>query len=360
MYKRITEVAQGGENRYPIGTSASNITLNDGSILEEALGDINLAENGSIIDQINNMAQSYSQIYAPIISPNFQGSINLKEGSNTVVSITPKTGNQAVDASIQGDLLVSGVSNLGTIKNTNWSGDLPITGILTSIGEKVEDNLVVPSGIRIINSGIGFSLQDLSPNFTRSDVQNINNTIRTSQFSIHPGYGTDASNTPKLYYRSNGIHSFMIGTDGTGTEVATINRTGLDVNGKITCDSLQCSEVMKKVQILTKKQLVDVLTDYSTYPSYTPYFVRLGPDITTYLRNNNSGFTGIGFMWKSGSSDKPSIYFFYYSTTGTYFSSHVQCERYNTNKYRRFTINTKAISPTSFWTTPSPQANPAP
>lgn len=348
MYKRITEVAQGGENRYPIGTSASNITLNDGSILEEALGNINLAENGSIIDQINNMAQSYSQIYAPILSPEFQGGINLKEDSNTVVSITPKTGNQAVDVSIQGDLSVNGVSNLGTIKNTNWLGDLPITGIFTSIGEKIGENSVIPSGIKIINSGIGFSLQDLSPNFTRDDVQGINETIRTSQFSIHPGYGTDASNTPKLYYRSNGIHSFMIGTGGTGIEIATINGTGLDVNGTVTCDSLSCPEVMKKVQLLTKNQFTNALTDYSTYPSYTPYFVRLGPDVTTYLRKNNpSGFTGIGFMWKSGSPNKPSIYLFYYSTTGTYFSSHVTCERYNTNKYRNYTITTKTISPTS-------------
>ena len=56
MDKRITEIKKGPSNVYPIGASASNITLNDGSILEEALGNINLAENGSIIDQIHNMA----------------------------------------------------------------------------------------------------------------------------------------------------------------------------------------------------------------------------------------------------------------------------------------------------------------
>jgi len=46
---------------------------------------------------------------------------------------------------------------LGTIVNSQWSGDLPITGIFRSTG----DNSVV-TGVTVQDSGIGFSLQDLS------------------------------------------------------------------------------------------------------------------------------------------------------------------------------------------------------
>ena len=54
MIKRFTEIKQNGSNTQtiPIGTSADYITLKDGSILQETLGDTDLAENGSIQEQI--------------------------------------------------------------------------------------------------------------------------------------------------------------------------------------------------------------------------------------------------------------------------------------------------------------------
>lgn len=367
MYKRITEVAQGLNNLYPIGANASNITLSDGSILEEALGNVNLAENGSIIDQISNMAQSYSQIYAPIISPEFQGSINLKEDSNTVVSVIPKTGNQAVNVSIQGDLSVNGVSNLGTIKNTSWSGDLPITGIITSMGSKKISDAVpaVPAGIKIADSGIGFTLRSLSPpDFTRSDIQEINEIVRTSPFSIHPGYASDDDNTAKLYYRSNGVHSFIIGSDGVGTEIAAINNTGLDVNGKITCDSFSSPDTIKKINIVTLKDLVKVLTDYETYPFGEPCCVRLYPAITAYLRTGNKtigtsgGFTAPGFIWKSSNANTPSMYLFYFGTAGGYFQSHLTCEK-SGSTYKKFSLTTRSITGTALSIPSGSLPNPA-
>ena len=366
MYKRITEVAQGLNNLYPIGANANNITLSDGSILEEALGNVNLAENGSIIDQINNMAQSYSQIYAPIISPEFQGSINLKEDSNTVVSVIPKIGNQAVNVSIQGDLSVNGVSNLGTIKNTSWSGDLPITGIITSMGsKKISDEIpAVPAGIKIADSGIGFTLRSLSPpDFTRSDIQEINEIVRTSPFSIHPGYASDDDNTAKLYYRSNGVHSFIIGSGGVGTEIAAIDNTGLNVSGKITCDSFSSPDTIKKINIVTLKDLVKVLTDYETYPFGEPYCVRLYPVVTAYLKTGDKtvkttgGFTAPGFIWKSSNANTPSMYLFYFGTAGGYFQSHLTCEKTGST-YKKFSLTTRSISGTALSVLPSPLPNP--
>ena len=366
MYKRITEVAQGLNNLYPIGANASNITLSDGSILEEALGNVNLAENGSVIDQINNMAQSYGQIYAPIISPEFQGSINLKEDSNTVVSIIPKTGNQAVNASIQGDLSVSGVSNLGTIKNASWSGDLPITGMITSIGNKKTSDEIpaVPAGIKIADSGIGFTLRDLSSDFTQSDVQEINAIVRTSPFSIHPGYANDNNDSAKLYYRSNRVHSFIIGSNGVGTEIAAISNTGLDINGKITCNSFSSPDTIKKINIVTLKDLVKVLTDYETYPFGEPCCVRLYPVVTAYLKTGNKtigtsgGFTAPGFIWKSSNVNTPSLYLFYFGTGGGYFQSHLTCEK-SGSTYKKFSLITRSITGTALSIPSGSLPNPA-
>ena len=344
MDKRITEIKKGPSNVYPIGASASNITLNDGSILEEALGNVNLAENGSIIDQIHNMAQSYSQIYAPIVSPEFQGNIKLKEGSNTVVDVASKEDNQTVNISIQGDLTVSGTSKLGNIQgganSTNWIGDLPITGIFTSTSQGGNQ-----AGIKIIDSGIGFTLQDLTgsdeeKNTQKTTLQGKSETIRASRFGIYPGY--DNNNKAKLYYKSNGIHSFMIQSDGINTEIATINNTGLNVNGKITCDSFSSPDTIKRLNISTLKTFVNILTDYDTYPYGEPCCVRLYPAVTGYLRSgkpNETAFTAPGIMWKSGSADKPSIYLFYFSTSGAFWSSHVTCEKVGSS-YKKFAINT--------------------
>lgn len=344
MDKRITEIKKGPSNIYPIGASASNITLNDGSILEEALGNINLAENGSIIDQIHNMAQSYSQIYAPIVSPEFQGNIKLKEGSNTVIDVALKEDNQTVNISIQGDLTVSGTSKLGNIQgganSTSWIGDLPITGIFTSTSQEGSQ-----AGIKIIDSGIGFTLQDLTgsdeeKNTQKTALQGKSATIRASRFGIYPGY--DNNNKAKLYYKSNGIHSFMIQSNGINTEVATINNTGLDVNGKITCDSFSSPDTTKRLNINTLKTFVNVLTDYDTYPYGEPCCVRLYPAVTGYLRSgktNETAYTAPGFMWKSGSADKPSMYLFYFSTAGAFWSSHVTCEKVGSS-YKKFAINT--------------------
>ena len=51
--------------------SMIDITLKDGSVLEQALGDINFQENGSIIDQINkiNMKMEEDTSYAPLSAP---------------------------------------------------------------------------------------------------------------------------------------------------------------------------------------------------------------------------------------------------------------------------------------------------
>lgn len=71
--KRFTQIIDKTNNVIPIGGEAQNITLKDGSILEQALGKINLAKNGSIIDQINKLkTDTLAGEYAPLASPAIQ------------------------------------------------------------------------------------------------------------------------------------------------------------------------------------------------------------------------------------------------------------------------------------------------
>lgn len=101
MIKRFTEVKQNGSDAQsiPIGTSADYITLSDGSILQETLGETNLAENGSIVDQFKNINQtigSLGSIYAPIDNPTFTGTTTI----NGTLSATSLTGNLPINGTL--------------------------------------------------------------------------------------------------------------------------------------------------------------------------------------------------------------------------------------------------------------------
>lgn len=78
--KRFTQIIDKTNNVIPVGGEAQNITLKDGSVLEEALGEINLAEKGSIMDQINELRNgAFSEQYAPLISPKIQRSFAVQQ-----------------------------------------------------------------------------------------------------------------------------------------------------------------------------------------------------------------------------------------------------------------------------------------
>ena len=81
MRERFSEInITGTGNPIPVGAEAKDITLNDGSILEEALGDINFQENGSIIDQINkiNMKIEEDTSYAPLSAPRIKDAFSVR------------------------------------------------------------------------------------------------------------------------------------------------------------------------------------------------------------------------------------------------------------------------------------------
>lgn len=94
MRERFSEInIVGNSTPIPVGAEAKNITLKDGSILEQALGDINFQEKGSIMDQLEqlsiNMQNSYD--YAPYTNPRFKNSLAVRQYNrdNITTEMTP-------------------------------------------------------------------------------------------------------------------------------------------------------------------------------------------------------------------------------------------------------------------------------
>ena len=82
MRERFSEInIVGNSTPIPVGAEAKNITLKDGSILEQALGDINFQEKGSIIDQLGQLSTSIqnSYDYAPYTNPRFKNSLAVRQ-----------------------------------------------------------------------------------------------------------------------------------------------------------------------------------------------------------------------------------------------------------------------------------------
>jgi len=91
----------------PVGTNSDNITLRDGSILEEALGNINVAEKGSIMTQINNLPISLKNSFVSIDNATVRKSFQFQndENSESTITVTPNDNNRII-VSIAGDLIM--------------------------------------------------------------------------------------------------------------------------------------------------------------------------------------------------------------------------------------------------------------
>lgn len=96
MRERFSEInIIGSSNAVPVGADAKNITLEDGTVLEQALGDINFQENGSIIDQINDINEKVSgnNSYAPLSAPRIKDAFSVRRyNKDNILAATPHVG----------------------------------------------------------------------------------------------------------------------------------------------------------------------------------------------------------------------------------------------------------------------------
>lgn len=105
MRQRFTEINITGQaTPLPIGAEASNITLSDGSILEEALGEINYQKNGSLVEQITAIQEANIGDFAPLQAPHFKEGIILRRymnnNSNFLTQIQPSSEDMSANTGI--------------------------------------------------------------------------------------------------------------------------------------------------------------------------------------------------------------------------------------------------------------------
>lgn len=111
IIRELREYADGNPASYPFGALAENIILSDGSVLEDALGNVNLFENGSVIDQIQKVSESMAG--RQIVEKNKAeviGNLNFIEGNNTIGSVG-KDG-------------LSKINVIGGVNGSRWQNDL--------------------------------------------------------------------------------------------------------------------------------------------------------------------------------------------------------------------------------------------
>ena len=100
MRQRFTEInITGNATPLPVGAEASNITLSDGSILEEALGKIDYQKNGSLVDQITAIQETNIGDFAPLQAPHFKEGIILRRYMNNNINFLTQIQPNNVDTS---------------------------------------------------------------------------------------------------------------------------------------------------------------------------------------------------------------------------------------------------------------------
>ena len=111
IIRELREYADGNPASYPFGALAENIILSDGSVLEDALGNVNLFENGSVIEQIQKVSESIAG--RQIVEKNKAeviGNLNFIEGNTTIGSVG-KDG-------------LSKINIIGGVNGSRWQNDL--------------------------------------------------------------------------------------------------------------------------------------------------------------------------------------------------------------------------------------------
>ena len=84
MQKRFTTI-QNNAGLFRIGAQAENITLSDGTTLQDTLGQIDVMHNGSVAKQLTDFKNAG---YAPITSPQFKGGVSVGVDQNNSYNIS--------------------------------------------------------------------------------------------------------------------------------------------------------------------------------------------------------------------------------------------------------------------------------
>ena len=208
MRERFSEInIIGNSTPVPVGAEAKNITLEDGSILEEALGDINFQEKGSIIDQIQQLSNAIKNDYdyAPYTNPRFKNSLAVRQYNrdNITTEMTPNI-DAETESLVQNGLTATLDSDYiwsltGTVNTQN-----EVRLILYGDPADVE-RLVINEKGGAVNVGAGEYLVSI-----KSNINVLQGTLNTPIVTLRFEWGTDSSKTWTQVYAGEETKSFTI------------------------------------------------------------------------------------------------------------------------------------------------------
>lgn len=208
MRERFSEInIIGNSTPVPVGAEAKNITLEDGSILEEALGDINFQEKGSVIDQIQQLSNAIKNDYdyAPYTNPRFKNSLAVRQYNrdNITTEMTPNI-DAETESLVQNGLTATLDSDYiwsltGTVNTQN-----EVRLILYGDPADVE-RLVINEKGGAVNVGAGEYLVSI-----KSNINVLQGTLNTPIVTLRFEWGTDNSKTWTQVYAGEETKSFTI------------------------------------------------------------------------------------------------------------------------------------------------------
>ena len=289
IIKEIQQKQQGSTiSNYPIAAMAENIILKDGSILEDALGDVNVFEKGSVVDQIKSVRDMIGvQHYALETNPVVMDSLTLKNSSGNLFyankdNVQIRTGiplkaNGGVETTSLKATESSFITNIngGSYQSTassSWTGVFR----LYRPGDIPTDKSKHPMFLAIAASaGVDFS------SYGNYVFQNINSSgVANVVFSI-TGTG-DVS---------------MGGTNFYANKLTNFNAT----NATFNVADINCVKVGKVVYLNSFSDTCINFILSSKYPPGRPYLVRIDVGLVRWWHNNaKSGYgSGYGIAWKT-------------------------------------------------------------
>lgn len=113
IIRELREYADGNPASYPFGALAENIILSDGSVLEDALGNVNLFENGSVIDQIQEAKKTLNGI-----------KIVEQDDAKIIGDLKFVGGDESTVIGSVGSNGLSKINVIGGVNGSRWQNDL--------------------------------------------------------------------------------------------------------------------------------------------------------------------------------------------------------------------------------------------
>lgn len=217
MRKRFIEI-KNRNGSIPVGASTQNITLPDGTILNDVLGDLNVPQNGSIAQRLNRIVSQTGESITNT-NPHFKRGLYVDKyinSSGTVVfQVSPQETGES-QTIVSDKLKVNGTLVIEKDR-TNDAGTTPVItltndGILT--GNLTIDGTLAYNGILNVDSSTGMRIQSNS-----------------SEFRIIPPTTENNYTT----FRNNASGSFQFQIAGEGTPFK-IEANGITVTNKIKAD----------------------------------------------------------------------------------------------------------------------------